>query len=184
MQHELPKETLTRAAIRRDIRSLLHSGMVACAVLLVVVLPISILAVWIVCTKFDHGIPLFEGVESFFLLVLSLVVAAITVKETVKYGLLLYGKRRYYITTSKLVHIKDKVGEYGGRHSEPYILTFASNGEYVVPEKSYVWSKMYPLSYDGFYNYSHIGDEFYLVVDKRGKILCAYNTKLFALQDE
>ena len=40
------------------------------------------------------------------------------------------------------------------------------------------------MSDKGVFNYSNIGDSFYLIIDSKERILLAYNTKLFELQDE
>lgn len=65
-------------------------------------------------------------------------------------------------------------------------LRFARYGEYSVPEKNHQWSKMYPLSCHGEYIYAMDGDEYYLVLSKlhSGKILLAYNDKLFELESD
>ena len=53
-----------------------------------------------------------------------------------------------------------------------------------MPEKNHQWSKLYPLSAHGEYIYAMPGDEYYLVLSKphSGKILLAYNAKLFELE--
>lgn len=62
-----------------------------------------------------------------------------------------------------------------------YKLNFSSYGEFVIPDENYTWSSMYPLSKKSVENRSNEGEEFYLVLSKRhtGKILLAYNTKMF-----
>ena len=65
-------------------------------------------------------------------------------------------------------------------------LRFACYGDYQVPKKNHRWSKLYPLSCQGEYYHASIGDEYYLVLSKphNGKILLAYNAKLFELESE
>ena len=71
----------------------------------------------------------------------------------------------------------------------PYVnctLHFSCYGDYLVPEKNHTWSKEYPLSAEGEYRFASDGDEYYLVLSRphNGKILLAYNCKLFDLVDE
>ncbi len=62
-------------------------------------------------------------------------------------------------------------------------LHFSGYGEYKIPDVNYLWSSMYPKSGRAVYDYSTFGDEFYLVLSKpySGKILYAYNTKMFEM---
>ena len=67
--------------------------------------------------------------------------------------------------------------------SKPYRLNFNSYGKYLVPKgKNYKWSNLYCMDDKGVYNYSVVGDEFYLAVIDN-KITLAYNKKHFELQD-
>lgn len=63
-------------------------------------------------------------------------------------------------------------------------LHFARFGDYDVPEKNHTWSKQYNLSCMGEYYHASEGDEYYLVLSKphNGKILLAYNTKMFYIE--
>ena len=64
-------------------------------------------------------------------------------------------------------------------------LHFAHYGTYTIPEKNYTWSKTFSMGPMGVFNGAVDGDEFYLVLAKPhcGKILLAYNAKLFALEE-
>lgn len=66
-----------------------------------------------------------------------------------------------------------------------YLFHFARCGKYIVPEKNYTWSAAFSMSDEGVFNYAVNGDAFYLVLSKphAGKILCAYNAKLFELEE-
>ena len=88
--------------------------------------------------------------------------------------------------------VKDRLinAEFIDRHSrkvryERYHLTFSQYGNYVIPNENYKWSSTFSMSDVGVYNYANSGDEFYLVLSKphTGKILFAYNTKMFELED-
>ena len=50
---------------------------------------------------------------------------------------------------------------------------------------NYSWSELYYMNDNLAYNNSECGDEFYLVLSKphTGKIVLAYNTKMFELQE-
>lgn len=62
-------------------------------------------------------------------------------------------------------------------------LRFAKYKEYYIPEgKLYRWSNKYRMEHWAVYRWSEIGDEFYLVV-ANNKVLYAYNTKFFELQE-
>ena len=70
---------------------------------------------------------------------------------------------------------------------------FAKGGKYRIylhtaasfENRHYKWSKMYNMSNQGIYNYSHIDDDFYLVFsnDKKNNLLLIYNKKLFDLKE-
>lgn len=64
-------------------------------------------------------------------------------------------------------------------------LHFAHYGTYTIPEKNYTWSKAFSMGPMGVFNGAVDGDEFYLVLAKphSGKILLAYNAKLFTLEE-
>ena len=85
------------------------------------------------------------------------------------------------IVKDKLVGTK--IREYG-RGRTDYLLHFSSYGKYIIPDENYKWSSMYNMRDNWVYRYSECGDEFYLVLSKKhtGKILLAYNTKLFDLK--
>ena len=64
-----------------------------------------------------------------------------------------------------------------------FALNFKCYGTFRIPKGvNYQESKMYSMDAKGVYNYSVVGDEFYLVVIDN-KILYVYNTKLFELQE-
>ena len=64
-------------------------------------------------------------------------------------------------------------------------LHFAHYGDYAIPGKNYTWSAAFSMGPMGVFNGSVDGDEFYLVLSKphSGKILYAYNAKLFELEE-
>lgn len=68
---------------------------------------------------------------------------------------------------------------------EKYHLHFSKYGNYVIPIKNYIWSAAYEMDEKGVFHHSCSGDEFYLVLSKAqgGKILLAYNTKMYELEE-
>ena len=101
--------------------------------------------------------------------------------------------KKLVIVEDWLVEIKEKI-EYGGKYSRAYYeFCFAKGGKYRIymhtanafENRHYKWSKMYNMSDQGIYNYSHIDDDFYLVFsnDKKNNLLLIYNKKLFDLKE-
>lgn len=96
-------------------------------------------------------------------------------------------KQLFKIVIDKLIGSDEKKTYIGSpfiaSFSHPYILVFASYGEYCIPPKNHRSSNLYNMNDKAVFNYSDIGDTFYLVITKKGKILLAYNTKLFELEN-
>jgi len=97
-------------------------------------------------------------------------------------------KGLFKIVTDKLISSQEKVTHIGSAFAasfnQPYTLGFASYGQYsIIGGENYSSSELYRMSDKGVFNYADIGDTFYLVIDKKERILLVYNTKLFDLQD-
>ena len=62
-----------------------------------------------------------------------------------------------------------------------YHLYFASFGEYQIPDSNYAWAEGCGMSSFDLYQFTSVGDEFYLVLSKphTGKVLLAYSARLF-----
>ena len=93
---------------------------------------------------------------------------------------------KFHITTDTLIDLKEKRKLYGNiflaSFSRPYVLNFASYGQYCIPEgTNHNSSEAFSMNDKGVFNCSKIGDTFYLVICNN-KIALAYNTKLFELQ--
>ena len=114
---------------------------------------------------------------------LFLVLLIIQIKDLV----ILYRnlKNKNCIVKDKLISAEIKEEFYGRRYVKTYNLKFSGYGEYIIPEENYNWSSNFSMSAVGVYNYADSGDEFYLVLSKphTGKILFAYNTKMFELEN-
>ena len=68
---------------------------------------------------------------------------------------------------------------------DKYRLHFAKYGSFVIPVENYKWSAAFEMDAKGVFHHSCSGDEFYLVLSKAqgGKILLAYNTKIFEFEE-
>lgn len=75
-------------------------------------------------------------------------------------------------------------GALGPRYHQTYHLYFSSHGEYVIPYYNFSWSDLHAMNADMVYFHAECDDEFYLVLSKphTGRILAAYNTRMFALE--
>ncbi len=184
MQTKLPREKLTKKHIRKDIKNLFDGGIMAIGVFGLVILPLCILAFNIDCRLARGEAGNATLWFSVLMLAMAVVILVLLIWCTVRLFLLLY-KEQYTIMTAPLVDKKEGVGtQYIKRiFARPYRLYFPPDKEYALGIRNYEWSEMYNLTEEGAYRYSDIGDEFYLVVDKSGKILVAYNKKLFELQE-
>lgn len=108
---------------------------------------------------------------------------------------------RYIILNKKIILVRDSLyDKYSKTHYRPgrihnriyftYHLRFYRNGKYQLPKiaSKYrlpyainVWSENYCMSDERMYELSDCGDIFYLVLSrgKKGKVLLAYNGKMF-----
>lgn len=89
------------------------------------------------------------------------------------------------IVKDKLVGMEEK--EHHSRYGryKTHYLHFSGYGTYKIPNVNYKWSLTFAMNDRSVYEYySNYGDEFYLVLSKphTGKILLAYNTKMFELE--
>lgn len=97
-------------------------------------------------------------------------------------------KDLFKIATDTLISSEEKAtyigSAFAASFSSPYTLNFASYGQYcILGGENYSSSELYHMNDTGVFNYSTIGDTFYLILDTKNRILLAYNTKLFELSD-
>lgn len=92
-------------------------------------------------------------------------------------------KNEKNIVIDKLISAQTKEKWHGRYLATYYYLHFSQYGEFQIPDENYKWSAMFLAS---MYNRAKSGDEFYLVLSKQhtGKILYAYNTKTFELENK
>lgn len=177
-QKGIPKEKLTMVNIRSDLRKKLWKSWVglACCVLLLA---------WIVYSITLAPEVLFAGNFwlALFLVVILLVCSVLSVWRACG------GFRHHlWIVTDKLISVDGSEEMSMQTYTKHFhcTLRFARYGNYHVPQKNHRWSQLYPLSCQGEYYHAAIGDEYYLVLSKphSGKILLAYNAKLFELESD
>ena len=180
----IPKETLTRDNIRRDLRRKLWKSLLwlALAVLLLVALVYLIAAnpVFLISTVNGR-----LDLPGWVYAVVIPVLLGFTVWQT---WLVICGFRhKLYIVKDVLISSEEE--RYV--HVRTYLprtcvtLHFSGYGDYEVPEKNYPWSKEYPMTAEGVYRTSFDGDEYYLVLSRphSGKILLAYPAKYFTMEE-
>ncbi|MBR5222793.1 MAG: hypothetical protein IKV81_01335 [Clostridia bacterium] len=95
-------------------------------------------------------------------------------------------KGSFKIVTDKVIDVQEEATYVGSAFmasfSRPYALIFSSYGKYAFDgNEYYTWSELYSMSTKSVFNYSGVGDIFYLVIDKNEKIISIYNTRLFEL---
>lgn len=88
------------------------------------------------------------------------------------------------IVKDKLIRTETPSKYAGKRLVSTYVLYFSQYGRYVIPAENYRWSSSFSMSDKSVYNYANCGDEYYLVLSKphTGRILLAYNTKMFSME--
>ena len=93
-------------------------------------------------------------------------------------------KNKKCIVIDKLISAEVHDDIYGKAYARTYQLNFSGYGEFVIHAENYKWSKLFSMDDHGVYTYADSGDEFYLVLSKphTGKILLAYNTKMFEME--
>ena len=97
-------------------------------------------------------------------------------------------KDLFKIVTDTLISSEEKAtyigSAFAASFSRPYTLNFASYGQYcILNGENYSSSELYTMNDKGVFNYSTVGDIFYLILDNKNRILLVYNTKLFELSD-
>lgn len=182
-QKGIPKEKLTMGNIRSDLREKLWKSWLLLAVELVISVGLGYL------TLQDPSLLFFKSgrwdLPGWFYILVDPLLIALLAREAWR---LYTGYRKQPIVVKDTLVSSEGEASHSTHTYRTYYCTlrFARYGEYSVPEKNHRWSEMYPLSCEGEYNYAVNGDEYYLVLSKphNGKILLAYNAKLFELESE
>ena len=181
----MTKEIFTIENIRYDLRKLIRANIV-CAVVCAVFF--SLFAWCLVAVAVD-GMkwykPLFATLNTLFFSALPILFLVGTIISIVEiYKLCSFHKNPGSIVKDRLVGKEIKEHFHRRHYYETAHLRFASYGEYTISSVNYSWSELYAMDDSTAYMYADCDDEFYLVLSKphTGKILLAYNTKMFDYQ--
>lgn len=182
--NKIPKETLTLQNIKQDIKELYKPSITTFLVLAILSTILLSLA-----SVFWDGLK----IMAIFLAIIGIlgVVAGIYALFIPIIGRKITNKN-LVIVEDWLVEINEKV-EHGGQYSRAYYeFCFAKGAKFILfknttdffENRHYKWSKMYNMSTQGIYNYSHVDDDFYLVFsnEKKSNLILIYNKKLFELE--
>lgn len=174
----MKKEILTLQDMRSDLRKNLRGniiGLVASVVSLLLLFPLC-------CASIKDGASVRMILECAVVLIGFLILIVRTAISIFQLGATLNRPGR--IVKDRLVGMKIK--GYLRWYPNNRRLHFASYGEYKIPGENYGWSELYAMSDKTVYLHAECGDEFYLVLSKphTGKILLAYNTKMFDYQSQ
>ncbi len=181
----MTKEILSAEAIRYDLRSQIRIRMI----LVVVCTVFFALFTWCLVAVATDGLkwykPFFAIVNTVFFASIPLLFlygTIVSIMEIRNFHSLC--KRPGSIVKDRLVGKETKEHLYRWRYYETYNLRFASYGEYAIPGMSYEWSDLYYMDSDTVFMHAECDDDFYLVLSKphTGKILLAYNAKMFEYQ--
>lgn len=173
----MQKEPLTIEKIRHDLRGQIRDGLIFFGLCIIFLVLFSFLSIKMLQER--ELIVILLGFMLVFLLILTIVQAICVYK-------------RYYALNNPDCIVKERLGrkeiKYQLRKNRPnefYCLYFPGHRAYEIPGENYEWSELYYLSGKMVYTYADCGDEFYLVLSKphTGKILLAYNAKMFDYQE-
>ena len=180
----MQKEILTLKNIKKDLHREIKSGYVRLTLLSAFFIFAFLILFMVFKIDFTY---VFR--EMLAILIGEVVIFCVIIRLIIKQvNLHLSLKSKTCIVKDKLVGLQIRErqnGSYRRRiYDEDYCLVFSQYGEYIIPDENYKWSSDYSMSSRGVYNYANNGDEFYLVLSKRhtGKIMFAYNTKMFELE--
>ena len=180
----MKREMLTVENIKTDLRKELKSGYSMLISTTLIFVAIVAVIIGIGTEKYIEASLVLSQVFFCFAAALLLYVVITLAVKVIRLHKIFYNTD--YIVTDKLVGMETEEHynrAYGGINVI-YHLHFSGYGKYTIPLENYKWSSMFSMSNKGVYNYSECDDEFYLVLSKphTGKILMAYNTKLFEMK--
>ncbi len=176
----MKKDTLTMEKIKRDL-GMLNKDTTANVIRKVVLLILVCLMVWLFISLCSEVNIIKEDIS----LVLRVVVI---VASTIAMCAVHIFKRYEYIAASKKGEffvkkwsMKKKIKlPFFGFYQHSYILNFGNYGFcYFDGLYDVRWNEIYQMSASGMFRSSEPGEVFYLICNKRGKVLIAYPTKLF-----
>ena len=180
----MKREMLTVENIKTDLRKELKSGYSMLISTTLIFVAIVAVIIGIGTEKYIEASMVLSQV--FFCLAATLMLYVVVTQaiKVIRLHKIFYNTD--YIVTDKLVGMETE--EHYNRVTLGvdviYHLHFSGYGKYTIPLENYQWSSMYSMTNKGVYSYSACEDEFYLVLSRAhtGKILMAYNTKLFEMK--
>ena len=177
----MQKEKLTINNIRADLQLKMKEGYKKLALFSTLFLVMLVLII----TTF-HAITL-NFIFKWFIGIVAEIILLLLIIRQIKNSTMLHGcfKTTNCIVKDRLINTEFKDKYSRKVRDERYHLEFSQYGNYVIPAENYKWSSTFSMSAEGVYNYANSGDEFYLVLSKphTGKILFAYNTKMFEFEN-
>ena len=172
----MKKDILTKERIKQDYQKQFFGSIKVVIVMPIILILLIALIVFLFSLLEFKTLFLVMEILVLFPAVFGCYLCISTLIEAYK-DLNIFKKDSFRIEADTLIGIEEKFL----RH--PYILEFKSFGKYCVPKENYSASKIYDMSDKGVFNYSNVGDTFYLILDAKDRILSVYNTKMFELAD-
>jgi hypothetical protein len=172
----MKKEILTLQDIQSELHGMLRKNIIG---LIASVIGLSLFLI-LCCATIEDDMPLRMILMGAVLLIGFVILIARAATSVVQLGTIL--NRPGELVRDRMIGMETK--GFWRQHPNIRRLHFASYGEYKIPGENYGWSEMYAMSDKTVYLHAECGDEFYLVLSKphTGKILLAYNTKMFDYQ--
>ena len=171
----MKKEQLTEENIKSDIKYQIKCGYISILICLV------FFAVFMLFSRAVKSFE-FEPLYNF-----TLIMALLMVFGAIESIIIIIN--RYIILRNKIIVVRDSLydkwtrGHRDGRGRIHFTCHFCfyRNGKYQLPKIVNIWSENYCISDERMYELSDCGDVFYLVLSrgKKGKVLFAYNGKMF-----
>ncbi len=193
------KETVTLENIKTDLKDQVKNhcvSLIGDALALVLLLIFACFITYLIVAYFLSDASLSEkfsgllyGQSFLYLLQLLMSFAAtiyflVAIIKKVRMVMLLRDslKNEVYIVKDTLVK-SDYISRRRGGNI--HFLIFSQYGKYIVPYENYSWSSEFCMGAGGVLIHAFEGSEYYLVISKApyNKILYAYNTSLFELED-
>lgn len=179
----MEKEVLTREMIKKDYRKHFPKSNILALVIASII--VGIILAFLICS--NHMSPSFS---SFLTIIFASLVPFITVLVICDSIMTIrrVNNDEFYITTDKLVERQQKKTNFGNAvlisQSKPYAFIFKSYGKYIIMDgKHFTSSESLEMNEIDMYNSAYLGDEFYLVIGEKRRILLAYNKRFFELEE-
>lgn len=179
------KDILTTEIIKSDYKKEFRSSIKIVIILSIVFVLLSLLIIYL----FSHLKNTLLFLEILMLspaMVFAFICLAVIFDSYKDY--ITINREQFKIVTDEIIGYQEKEtyisSPFLSSFSHPYILEFKSYGNYWIPAReNYTKSRNYSLTDKDVFNYTTVGDTFYLVIIKKRKILLVYNTKLFEFKE-